>query len=442
MSFGKFFKDALLPVAVWTCGVLLSCFVLTVAGAPASIVVVAVGMSFIFGMLGIVIEYARRRRFLHQLERAAEELESPAWVQEMVQCPTYAEGELEYEVLRRVGKAACDEVAEGRRQTDDYRDYIESWVHEAKLPLAAAHLILENLDGSEGDLSRVDDLGRELARVERYIDQALYYARSEVVERDYLIRRWDLKTLVTGAIKANARELIAAHVAPVCENLDFEVFTDEKWLEFILGQLIQNSIKYAREDGAKIVFSGALLDEGLASERIELTVADNGCGVSAADLPRVFEKGFTGDNGRTTKRATGIGLYLVARLCSKMGIDVTAASDPGEGFVVTFAFSTNKFQYFEQRYFTTKMSQSVLRSRNVEIEPSSAYLIEDRPRAPQSTRSGLTTSSISSLSVSRMRPARIMTSTSGMSGLALASSSCLAMEFLNASSRPLTRSTG
>ena len=75
--------------------------------------------------------------------------------------------------------------------------------------------------------------------------------------------------------------------------------------------------------------------------------ADNGCGVSAADLPRVFEKGFTGDNGRTTKRATGIGLYLVARLCSKMGIDVTAASEPGKGFVVTFAFSTNKFQYFE-----------------------------------------------------------------------------------------------
>ena len=207
-----------------------------------------------------------------------------------------------------------------RRQTDDYRDYIESWVHEAKLPLAAAHLILENLDGSEDDLSRVDDLGRELARVERYIDQALYYARSEVVERDYLIRRWDLKTLVAGAIKANARELIAAHVAPVCENLDFEVFTDEKWLEFILGQLIQNSIKYACEDGAKIVFSGALLDEGLASERIELAVADNGCGVCAADLPRVFEKGFTGDNGRTTKRATGIGLYLVARCAPRWAL--------------------------------------------------------------------------------------------------------------------------
>ncbi len=349
MSFAKFFKDALLPVAVWTCGVLLSCFVLTVAGAPVSIVVVAVGVSYIFGMLGIVIEYARRRRFLRQLERAAEELESPAWVQEMVQCPTYAEGELEYEVLRRVGKAACDEVAEGRRQTDDYRDYIESWVHEAKLPLAAAHLILENLDGSEDDLSRVDDLARELARVERYIDQALYYARSEVVERDYLIRRWIFKTLVTGAIKANAREAHrGGRLAPVCENLDFEVFTRREVARVDSGPAhSEEHLNMRARMAQEFVFSGALLDEGLASERIELTVADNGCGVSAADLPRVFEKGFTGDNGRTTKRATGIGLYLVARLCSKMGIDVTAASEPGEGFVVTFAFSTNKFQYFE-----------------------------------------------------------------------------------------------
>ena len=111
MSFGKFFKDALLPVAVWTCGVLLSCFVLTVAGAPVSIVVVAVGVSFIFGMLCIVIEFARRRRFLRQLERAAEELESPAWVQEMVQCPTYAEGELEYE---NFNAASARIVVQGR----------------------------------------------------------------------------------------------------------------------------------------------------------------------------------------------------------------------------------------------------------------------------------------------------------------------------------------
>ena len=179
------------------------------------------------------------------------------------------------------------------------------------------------------------------------MEQALFYARSGAVERDYVVRPMALRQAASDAVKKYARPLIAAGFSVELEGLDAVAYADGKWVEFILGQLIQNSIKYAREDGAKIVFSGALLDEGLASERIELTVADNGCGVSAADLPRVFEKGFTGDNGRTTKRATGIGLYLVARLCSKMGIDVTAASEPGEGFVVTFAFSTNKFQYFE-----------------------------------------------------------------------------------------------
>lgn len=138
MSFGKFFKDALLPVAVWTCGVLLSCFVLTVAGAPVSIVVVAVGVSFIFGMLGIVIEYARPSPFSASVGargRGARESRMGAGDGAM---PDLCRGRARIRGLAPVGKAACDEVAEGRRQTDDYRDYIESWVHEAKLPLAAA----------------------------------------------------------------------------------------------------------------------------------------------------------------------------------------------------------------------------------------------------------------------------------------------------------------
>lgn len=348
MSFVRFLKEALPSVIVWATGMLLSCFVLVVAGARPAIVVVAVGVAFLFGLVGIVVEYGRRRGFLRELSRAAEELDSPAWVPEMIHRPSHIEGELEYDVLMRCGKAACDEVAEARRQTGEYRDYIETWVHEVKSPLAAAHLMLGNIEGAGmRDTERLESLEGELDRVERYIDQALYYARSEVVERDYLIRRYRLRDLVSAAIKANARELIAAHVAPACENLDLEVFTDEKWIGFILGQFIQNSIKYAREDGARIEFSGRLLDEGRASERIELAVADNGRGVSAADLPRVFDKGFTGEAGRDTKRATGIGLYLVKRLCDKLGLSVRADSIQGQGFTVTLSFPTNKFQYFE-----------------------------------------------------------------------------------------------
>lgn len=347
MSIWAFLKDAGFSVAIWLFGLFIAVFVLLAAGLSLPVAVVALGASLFFGALGIVAEFLRRRRFLDQLSQCANSLESPAWVQELVAPPTFIEGELEYGALRQVAKAASDEVAAERRQAGEYRDYIETWVHEAKSPLAAANLILENMDAAGVDPQRTETLAQELGRVEQLIDQALYYARSEVVERDYLIRRYTLQELVSAAIKANARELIAAHVAPACKNLDYQVFADEKWLTFILGQLIQNSVKYAREDGAQIVFSGGMVDEDLATERVVLSVADNGCGASTADLPRVFEKGFTGSNGRTAKRATGIGLYLVKRLCDKMGIAVEATSEPLQGFTVTLAFPTNKFQYFE-----------------------------------------------------------------------------------------------
>ena len=149
------------------------------------------------------------------------------------------------------------------------------------------------------------------------------------------------------AVRANARVLMGAHVAPYRIDLEQTVFTDEKWMNFILGQLIQNSAKYAAGEGAELVFSSRLCDEGLSSERIELEVRDNGCGVEQANLARVFDRGFTGENGRSGKRATGIGLYLVKRLCDKMGLAVRAQSAPGEYFAVTIAFPTNKMHYFE-----------------------------------------------------------------------------------------------
>ena len=135
--------------------------------------------------------------------------------------------------------------------------------------------------------------------------------------------------------------------------MDQRVFTDEKWMTFILGQVVQNSIKYARTEGARIEFSARLLDAGSAEERVVLRVSDNGCGVGAADLPRVFDKGFTGEAGRsgeaghTGKRSTGIGLYLVKKLCDKMNVNVAATSVPGSSFTVEFSFPANKYSYFE-----------------------------------------------------------------------------------------------
>ena len=350
MTAGRYLASRLPQIALLVASVLLAGFMLLVAGVGLDLVAL-VCLEVVSGIAATtVVDYLSRRRFYADLAAYADDEQTAQWLTEMVERPDFLEGQIAYDALRLIAKAANDDIAAQRRQTEDYREYIETWVHEAKSPLAAAHLMLDNLVDDPSlavaypKLSGIDD---ELRRVEGYIDQALFYARSEAVDRDYLIRTYRLEDLVGAAIKANAPALIAAHVAPQLSNLDLTVFTDEKWIEFILGQIIQNSVKYARPEGATIAFTGRLINEGLANEAVELTVRDNGCGTSEADLPRVFDKGFTGANGRTGKRSTGIGLYLVKRLCDKMGIGVEADSRPNLGFAITLRFSTNKFQYFE-----------------------------------------------------------------------------------------------
>lgn len=332
----------------------LICSVLRATSVRTQIVVLVALIGVAGTLLGALVDWFCHRRFYRSLERCADNLESASWAMEMIERPEDAEGEAVYDAVRAIAKCANDEVAAYRRQVASYREYVETWVHEAKTPLVAAHLILENLDE---DLARgvrpqemrekIDALTEETDRVEGFIEQALFYARSETLDRDYVVRDVPLQSIVTSAIKRNARTMISAHVAPVCRGLDLEVFADEKWVEFILGQLIQNSVKYARDDGAQLVFAATRVNAGGAEDCVKLVVRDNGCGVPAADLDRVFDRGFTGENGRSGKRSTGIGLYLVKRLCDKMGLGVVARSERGEFFEVEITFPTNRMHYFE-----------------------------------------------------------------------------------------------
>lgn len=354
MGFATFLASNWPTVALALMAASLSAFMLLVAGTGTGLSLLVAGVVVFTAVLSIAIDYRRKRPFYGDLAACVDDVEHPLWIFEMVDEPDYPEGRLAYDALSAVSKAANDDVAEYRRQAQDYREYVETWVHEAKSPLAAAHLMLENLmeglpadETGEALLGKTEALGEELDRVEGFIEQALFFARSESLDRDYLIRPCSLQKLVGDAVRANARVLMGAHVAPYRVDLEHTVFTDEKWMNFILGQLIQNSAKYAAGDGAELVFASRLCDEGLACERIELEVRDNGCGVEQADLARVFDRGFTGENGRTGKRATGIGLYLVKRLCDKMGLAVSAQSRVGEYFAVTISFPTNKMHYFE-----------------------------------------------------------------------------------------------
>jgi signal transduction histidine kinase len=207
----------------------------------------------------------------------------------------------------------------------EYREYIELWVHEIKTPIAGAKLICEN-----AGTAQERDFLEELDSIERFVEQALFYSRSGNVEGDYLIKQTDLASLVSGALKTAARRLIANRIRVRTGDLSCVVFTDAKWLDFILRQIIDNSVKYGCK---KLEFYGRQ-----NANSVSIFIQDDGAGIPDQDIGRVFDKGFTGENGRRFGRSTGLGLYLCGKLCAKLGLEISVASRPGEGARVEIVF--------------------------------------------------------------------------------------------------------
>ena len=216
----------------------------------------------------------------------------------------------------------------------DYKDYIELWIHEVKLPIATSKLIIEN---NKNEVTK--NIEEELDQIENYVEQALYYARSSTVEKDYYINKCILKDIVNTAILKNKSNLILNKINIELENLDLQVYTDSKWCIFILNQIIQNSIKY-KKDGNSILQINAKENK----ENVVLNIKDNGIGIKQEELEKVFEKGFTGTNGRIDgKKSTGMGLYLCKKLCEKLGLSIEIESKKDKYTQVKITFPKNSY---------------------------------------------------------------------------------------------------
>ena len=218
-----------------------------------------------------------------------------------------------------------------QRERKEYKEYIEQWIYEVKTPITAMKLICKN-----NHCSFTRDLMAELENVNRFTEQALYFARSEHTEKDYSVREICLSDVVHEAIADNKYLLRQNHVTITVEAMDDVVYTDDKWIRFILDQIISNAVKYRTDHPALHFFTWK------ENDRVLLSVEDNGIGIPAGDLPRIFEKGFTGENGRRIHSSTGIGLYLCRRLCDKLGIGISASSG-GQGTTISLSFPINDF---------------------------------------------------------------------------------------------------
>lgn len=300
-------------------------FLLTLSGGGWLGVYTGLSLTAAF-FAGTFVEYRRKKRYLTEMQTLADWLDKKYLLPEMLNQGGCREERMLYEILRSVGKSMYEHVADYERTSREYKEYIEMWIHEVKVPIAAVRMILANREADPALLEETD-------RIEGFVEQALYYARSAAVEKDYLIRQVGLKRLVEEALLLKKRELLGRHALITLDGLDRTVYSDGKWLAFILSQLLDNSIKYAKEEKLALHFWGE--EE---KERVLLHLQDNGIGVKEAELARVFDKSFTGTNGRRHKKSTGIGLYLCKKLCSRLGHDILFMSKEGEGSEVTIVF--------------------------------------------------------------------------------------------------------
>ncbi|QZY55167.1 sensor histidine kinase [Crassaminicella profunda] len=281
----------------------------------------------------ILIEYMKAKKHYNHMEGLLESLDEKYLLSEIMQKPTCLEEKLFYEILRICNKSMHEHVNEYKNLQLEYREYIETWVHEIKTPIASSMLIIEN-NKSEG----MDNIGQEIKKIDGFVEQALYYARSSHVSQDYLIKKFDLVKVINHTIRRNAKDFIHKKIDLQLDEINEEVYSDIKWVQFILHQIISNAIKYMKEQDGKIKIYAKK-----NKNNVILIIEDNGIGISEKDLHKVFEKGYTGEHGRKYTASTGMGLYLCKKLCQKLGLAISITSQLGVGTKVNITFPLSKF---------------------------------------------------------------------------------------------------
>ena len=273
-------------------------------------------------------DFFRQRARLRELEAVLDGLDQKYLFAECAPPPKALYERRLFDLTRRAGRAMTGAVSDAEASQREYREYVERWVHEIKAPITAARLICRDLDGNTRR-----KLTAELAQIEANIERALFYARAENPEQDCLFRQIILGEIASQAIENHRSLLIQSGVRVEAQNLnDTVVYTDEKWAVFILGQLLQNAARYR---GAEPVIT---LSAKPLGKQIQLVVQDNGMGIPAHELSRVFDRGFTGSNGRSRGGSTGMGLYLCKKLASFLDLGLRIISREGEGTIMELTF--------------------------------------------------------------------------------------------------------
>ena len=327
MTLQEFLSNRLGRIALQViCVGLAALFLFATGTQPGVLTILLIVFLLVFLTVNMLDFFQQRARLL-ELKSILDGLDHKYLFTECVPQPKGLFERRLFDLARLAGRDMTGAVSDAQASQREYREYVERWVHEIKAPLTAARLICRELDG---DTRR--KLTAELSQIEAHVERALFYARAENPEQDCLFRQIELEKIAVQAIENHRSLLIQNGIRVEMENMNCAVYTDEKWAVFILGQLLQNAARY-RGPEPVITLSAKPL-----GRQTQLIVHDNGIGIPAHELPRVFERGFTGSNGRIRGGSTGIGLYLCRKLAVFLELELRMDSQEGAGTTVTLTF--------------------------------------------------------------------------------------------------------
>ena len=331
MKFLEYVKDNLINILIYLVTIIFIILMLVAFKMPAPVSIITFIVFSFSGSIMLLISFFRKYKFYNSLLSNLEKLDQKYLVLETIPEPNTYEEKIMVNSLYEINKSILEKIKENQANINEFKEFVEIWIHEVKIPISSMVLKCHN-NPNQYDKSFLS----LIRRLDNNIDEILYYVRSEDTEKDFAISAVDLKEVIRSVSLKNKDDLLENNVLFEVDLKATKVNSDRKWLEFIINQIINNSIKYKKEDNSIIK-----IESYEDNDKVVLSIYDNGIGIPSKDIKRVFDKSFTGTNGRNKTKSTGMGLYIIKNLCKKLGHNIYIESEENKYTKVILEFGKN-----------------------------------------------------------------------------------------------------
>lgn len=331
MNIGTYIKEKKENIILFIILVIILLFLLDLFGVNKYLTIIILSLLSIYFIVDFFTFYLKRKKYYDNFLNNLNLLDKKYLILETLEEPEFLDGKVFYDALYKIDKSMMENINNYRNETEDFKEYVEMWIHEIKIPIAGLMLMYHN--NKTVNKNFLDQLNS----LDNLTDQILYYVRSNYAEKDFLIKEASMDKIINEVLLKNKDSILENHIDVTVDVKNIKVLTDSKWLVFILNQIINNSIKYS--DNSRNSYIMFYIEDN--EKETTLHIKDNGIGVNASDLKHVFDKSFTGENGRKMRNSTGFGLYISKKLIEKLGHKISATSEENKYFEIAITFGKN-----------------------------------------------------------------------------------------------------